>query len=334
MTVLVTGGGGFLGGAIVEQLLARGETVRSMARHAYPALESRGVTCFQGNLADSNAVAMAVDGCDAVIHVAAKAGVWGDYDSYFQANVVGTRNILDTCTRYGVPRLVYTSTPSVTFAGQDEDGVDETMPYAATFLNHYAATKAQAEQEVLAANSDTLATIALRPHLIWGPGDNHLVPRLISRARAGKVKLVGDGTNQVDATYIDNAAAAHLAVLDALKPGAACAGKPYFISNGEPIEMGALLNRILAAADLPPVKKSVPPAVAYAVGALMEAVYGLLGKKEEPLMTRFVARQLATAHWFDISAARRDFGYAPTVTMDEGMERLAAWISASGEFKD
>lgn len=334
MTVLVTGGGGFLGGAIVEQLLARGETVRSMARHAYPALESRGVTCFQGNLADSNAVAMAVDGCDAVIHVAAKAGVWGDYDSYFQANVVGTRNILDTCTRYGVPRLVYTSTPSVTFAGQDEDGVDETMPYAATFLNHYAATKAQAEQEVLAANSDTLATIALRPHLIWGPGDNHLVPRLISRARAGKVKLVGDGTNQVDATYIDNAAAAHLAALDALKPGAACAGKPYFISNGEPIEMGALLNRILAAADLPPVKKSVPPAVAYAVGALMEAVYGLLGKKEEPLMTRFVARQLATAHWFDISAARRDFGYAPTVTMDEGMERLAAWISASGEFKD
>lgn len=331
MTVLVTGGGGFLGGAIVEQLLARGETVRSIARGTYPALEARGVACFQGDLADADAVAKAVEGCDAVIQVAAKAGVWGDYDDYFRANVVGTRNVLDACKAQGVPRLVYTSTPSVTFAGEDENGVDESMPYAPKFLCHYAATKAQAEQEVLAANSDTFSTVALRPHLIWGPGDNHLVPRLLSRAKAGRVKLVGDGTNRVDATYVDNAAAAHLNALDVLAPGAACAGKAYFISNGEPIGMGDLLNQILAAAGLPPITKSVPPGMAYAVGSVMEWAYRLLGKKEEPLMTRFVARQLATAHWFDISAAKRDLGYKPAVSMAEGMERLAVWISARDE---
>ena len=324
MTVLVTGGGGFLGGAIVEQLLARGETVRSISRGAYPALEARGVACIRGDLADAAAVAKAVEGCDVVFHVAAKAGVWGDYDDYFQANVTATRNVIEACRAYGVPRLVYTSTPSVTFDGEDEDGVDESTPYATQFLCHYAATKAQAEQEVLAANSADLATVALRPHLIWGPGDNHLVPRLIARAKAGKVKIVGKGGNLVDATYIDNAAAAHLAAMEHLAPGAACAGRAYYISNGEPIAMDALLNQILAAAGLPPITKKIPAAAAYAVGAAMEKTYKMLGKTEEPIMTRFVARQLATAHWFDISAARRDLGYEPGVRMAEGMARLAA----------
>lgn len=326
VTVLVTGGGGFLGGAIVDQLLARGESVRSIARSAYPELEAKGVTCFQGDLADLEAVNPAVDGCDAVIHVAAKAGVWGPYEDYFQANVTATRNILDACTAHGIPRLVYTSTPSVTFSGEDENGVNESIPYAARFLNHYSATKAQAEQEVLAANSETIATVALRPHLIWGPGDNHLIPRLIERAKAGRVKIVGKGGNLVDATYIDNAAAAHLAALDRLAPDAPCAGKAYFISNGEPIAMDELLNRILAAASLPPITRKVPAGVAYAAGATLEWLYGLLGKDEEPVMTRFVARQLATAHWFDISAARRDLGYEPAVSTEEGMAQLAVWI--------
>ncbi len=328
MTVLVTGGGGFLGGAIIDQLLARGESVRSISRSAYPALEAKGVTCIQGALADAQALSNAAEGCDLVFHVAAKAGVWGRYEDYFEANVVGTRNVIEACKTHQVPHLVHTSSPSVTFAGEDENGVDESIPYAPTFLCNYPKTKAQAEQEVLAANDGTLHTVALRPHLIWGPGDNHLVPRIVARAKAGRLKLVGDGSNRVDATFVDNAAAAHLAAADELHGDGTCAGKAYFISNDEPIAMKDLLNQILAAADLPPVTKSVPPGLAYAVGAAMEGAYRLLGKAEEPMMTRFVARQLATDHWYDISAARNDFGYTPTVTMTDGMERLKAWLGA------
>lgn len=327
MKVLVTGGGGFLGGAIIDQLLARGIEVRSISRGKYPALEAKGVECIQADLSNANAVTAATEGCDAVIHTAAKAGVWGDYDEYFEANVTGTRNVILACKAHAVPKLVYTSTPSVTFAGDDEDGVDESMPYAENFLCHYAATKAQAERDVLAANGGTLSTVALRPHLIWGPDDHHLVPRVIARAKAGKLKLVGSGKNRVDATYIDNAAEAHLCALDVLNPDAACAGKAYYISNDEPIPMGALLNRILEAGGLPQVTRRVPPAVAYFAGAALEKIYGALGKKEEPIMTRFVARQLATAHWFNISGAKRDLGYRPSVSMDEGMRRLAKWLA-------
>ncbi len=329
MKVLVTGGGGFLGGAIIDQLLARGIEVRSISRGKYPALEAKGVECIQADLSNANAVTAAMEGCDTVIHTAAKAGVWGEYDAYFDANVTGTRNVILACKAHAVPKLVYTSTPSVTFAGDDEDGVDESMPYAENFLCHYAATKAQAERDVLAANGGTLSTVALRPHLIWGPGDHHLVPRVIARAKAGKLKLVGNGKNRVDATYIDNAAEAHVCALDVLNPDAACAGKAYYISNDEPIPMGALLNRILEAGGLPPVSRSVPPVLAYVVGAALEKIYGTLGKDEEPIMTRFVARQLATAHWFNISGAKRDLGYRPSVNMDEGMRRLENWLKAS-----
>lgn len=333
MTVLVTGGGGFLGGAIIEQLRTRGIDVRSISRGNYPALQAKGVECIQADLADANAVTAAAAGCDAVIHTAAKAGVWGDYQDYFDANVTGTRNVILACKAHGVPKLIYTSTPSVTFAGTDEDGVDESMPYAETFLCHYAATKAQAERDVLGANGGTLSTVALRPHLIWGPGDRHLVPRIIARAKADKLKLVGNGKNRVDATYIDNAVEAHLRALEVLGPEATCAGKAYYISNDEPIAMGALLNRILEAGDLPPVTRSVPPALAYFAGAVLEKIYAALGKKEEPIMTRFVARQLSTAHWFNISSAKRELGYRPAVSMDEGMKRLAEWL-ASGTAAD
>lgn len=327
MKVLVTGGGGFLGGAIIDRLLARGYSVRSFARGDYPSLVAKGVQSIRGDLTNGEAITAAVAGCDAVIHTAAKAGVWGSYASYFEANVTGTRNVILACKAHAIPKLVYTSTPSVTFAGADEDGVDESMPYAETFLCHYAETKAQAERDVLAANGGTLSTVALRPHLIWGPGDHHLVPRVIERARAGKLKLVGSGRNRVDATYIDNAAAAHLCALDALAPEAACAGRAYYISNAEPVPMGDLLNQILAAAGLPPVKRKVPPALAYAAGALLEKVYSALGKAEEPIMTRFVAKQLATAHWFNIEGARRDLGYSPEISMAEGMKRLAPWLA-------
>jgi nucleoside-diphosphate-sugar epimerase len=225
---------------------------------------------------------------------------------------------------------VYTSTPSVTFAGDDQVGIDESTPIAPVFLCHYPATKAHAERMVLEANGPELATVALRPHLIWGPGDPHLVPRVIAQARAGKLRIVGTGESLVDSTYIDNAAHAHLCAIERLAPGAPCAGKAYFISNGEPLPMAELLNRILTAADVPPVTRRVPAALAYAAGAVMECGHRLLRKSGEPRMTRFVARQLATAHWFTLDAARRDLGYAPIVSTDDGMRQLAQWCQRGG----
>jgi len=319
---LVTGGGGFLGLAIVRKLRERGDEVRSFSRGAHPALNELGVESVRGDLADESAVVGAARGRDIVFHVAAKAGVWGPAESYHRANVVGTDNVLKACTAEGIERLVYTSTPSVTFAGTDQAGVDESEPYPEQYLNDYSRTKSIAERRVLESNGEDLATVALRPHLIWGPGDPHLVPRILDRARSGRLRLLGDRPNEVDSVYVDNAADAHILAADRLTPGAAIAGKAYFITQGEPMPLADLINRILAAGGLPPVKRRIPPGFAYFLGAVLESVYGLLSIEEEPPMTRFVARQLSTAHWFDISAARRDLGYAPAVSLDEGMERL------------
>jgi nucleoside-diphosphate-sugar epimerase len=323
MKALVTGGGGFLGGAIVRRLRQRGDSVRSFSRGNYPELDALGVEQSRGDLADADAVSAAVDGCEVVFHVAAKAGVWGPWREYYQANVVGTENIIAACRKHTVRRLVFTSSPSVTFAGVDQNGVNESEPYPPRFLAHYPHTKAIAEQLVRAANGDELATVALRPHLIWGPGDPHLIPRLIARARAGKLRRIGKRPNLVDTTHIENAALAHVLAADRLDIGSPIAGRTYFISNGEPEPLWDFINRILAVAGLPPVTRTMSPAVAYAAGAVLEFAYRLLGRSAEPPITRFVARQLSTAHWFDLSAARRDLGYVPLVSTEEGLGRLS-----------
>ncbi len=319
MTALVTGGGGFLGSAIVRLLLARGQRVRIAARGDYPAL---GVEQVRGDLAAPGVAERAVAGCGVVYHVAAKAGVGGRLGEYRRANVEATRRLLAACRAAGVRRFVYTSSPSVVFDGTDMEGVDESVPYPRHHEAFYPQTKAVAERMVLAANGPTLATVSLRPHLIWGPGDNHLVPRILERSRAGRLRRIGKGT--VDATYIDNAADAHLLAGERLDIGSPVAGKAYFIANGEPIPTWDLVDRILAAAGLPPVRRSVDPRLAYAAGWVLEAVYAVLWPHAEPPMTRFVARELATSHWFDLSAARRDLGYVPRVSVEEGLRRLEA----------
>lgn len=325
MKILVTGGGGFLGQALCRGLVERGHEVASFNRGHYPALEALGVRQVRGDLADREAVLGAAKGVDAVFHNAAKAGAWGSYDSYHRANVVGTRNVLDACRAHGVGRLVYTSTPSVTHRAThpvEGLGADE-VPYGENFQAPYATTKAIAEKETLAANDANLAVVALRPRLIWGPGDQQILPRLVERARAGRLRIVGDGGNKVDTTYIDNAAQAHFDAFEHLAPGAACAGRAYFISNGEPWPMRELLNALLDAAGAPRVDKTLSFRAAYRIGAVCEALWKALPLKGEPPMTRFLAEQLSTAHWYSMEPARRDFGYVPRIGMQEGMRQLA-----------
>ncbi len=324
MKALVTGGGGFLGGAVVRKLLARGDSVRSFTRSAYPWLAELGVEQIHGDLGNPAEVRAAVAGCDVVFHVAAKAGVWGRYKEFHAANVVGTQNVIDACRQAGVSKLIYTSTPSVVHTGADLEGATENLPYAKHFLAHYPATKALAEAAVLSANDSALSTVALRPHLIWGPGDPHLIPRVLARAKSGKLRRIGTRPVKVDVTYVDNAADAHLLAADKLAIGAACAGKAYFLSNGEPVLLWDFLNRILTDAGLPPVTRSVPVVVARAGAFALEAVYRTLRLRAEPPTTRFVVAQLSTSHWYDIAAAKRDLGYAPAVSVAEGLRRLAA----------
>ena len=324
MNALVTGGGGFLGAAIVRRLVARGDGLRSLSRGRYPELDALGVEQIQGDMADADAVEAAVAGCDVVFHVAARAGVWGPYAAYHRANVLGTQHVLDACRKHGVRRLVYTSSPSVVFAGRDMEGVDESAPYPRHYEAAYPETKAEAERRVLAANGPGLSTVALRPHLIWGPGDNHLTPRILERGRAGRLRRIGRANKLIDSTYIDNAADAHLLAADRLSPGSPVAGKAYFITNGEPMPIWDLVNRILAAGGLPPVTRTVPVWLAYTASGVLETEYKVLRRRDEPPMTRFLVRELTTAHWFNITAARRDLGYEPKVSIAEGMRRLAA----------
>jgi nucleoside-diphosphate-sugar epimerase len=326
MKALVTGGGGFLGGVIVRMLHERGDQVRSFSRDNYPALTALGVEQMHGDLADQLALIEAAKDCDIIFHVAAKAGIWGDYNDFYRANVTGTANVLEACRVNGIDKLVYTSSPSVVFDGNDVEGGIESLPYPTRYEAHYPKTKAMAEQMVLAANSPELATVALRPHLIWGPGDNHLAPRIVAKGRTGKLRRIGDRPNLVDTVYVDNAARAHLQAADRLTPGSPPAGKAYFISNGQPIPLWEMVNYILAAADIPPVTRSISPRLAYTIGCICEGLWGLMHLPGEPPMTRFVAHELATAHWFDISAARRDFSYDPVVSIEEGLVRLRQWL--------
>lgn len=330
MKALVTGGGGFLGGVIVRMLRERDAEVVSFSRGDYPALSKLGVTQLRGDLADFNAVTAAASGCDIIFHVAAKAGVWGNYADYHAANVTGTESVLAACRAHGIRRLVATGSPSVVFNGGDIEGGDESLPYPDHYAAHYPLTKMLAEQLVLQANCPELATVSLRPHLIWGPGDNHLIPRIIEKALTGGLKRIGSRPCLADTVYIDNAATAHLLAADRLYPGSQVAGKAYFITNDQPVPLWDMVDRILAVAGLPPVRGKVSPEIARFIGGWCEKIWGLLHLTGEPPMTRFVADELSTAHWFDISAAKRDLGYHPEISIEEGLTRLQEWLPASG----
>ena len=330
MKVLVTGGGGFLGKAIITQLLKEGHQIHTLNRSHYPDLQSLGVRCFQGNISVIKDVERAAEGVDAIIHTAAKAGMWGDYDDFYQSNVIGTRNVIATCKKLGIPKLVYTSSPSVTFQGQDQESVDESVPYPSNFNAHYPATKAIAEKEVISSKDDSLSVVSLRPHLIWGPGDNHLAPRLIAKQKSKRLRFIGDVSSTIDAVYIENAAQAHVIALNKLSKDSIINGKNYFISNHEPWPTETVINTILHSAGLDPVRKRLPLRLVMILATFLENIYTFFKIKKEPPMTRFVAQQLSTSHWFDNKAAREELGYIPKVSMVEGFEKLKQYYRLHG----
>lgn len=329
--VFITGASGFIGGKIAERLLGEGRAVRVLARRPIPGLEKLGAKIIRGDLHDFPALREGCDNAGTVFHVAGRVGVWGPRTEFFRTNAGGTRNVIAACRAAGVPRLVYTSSPSVVYNGSDLSGVDETAPLCQRAPSAYPMSKAEAERVVSAAHSPELATISLRPHLVWGPGDQNLIPRVLAQARAGRLKIIGSGRNKVDLTHITNVVDAHL-----LAEGALCAsqtsslksqlppagGRAYFITNGEPVVLWDWINELLRGMGISEIQKRVSLNTATCVGGVLEALWRVLMLKGEPPMTRFIAKELATDHWFDITAARRDLGYVPRISVAEGTAEL------------
>jgi nucleoside-diphosphate-sugar epimerase len=328
MRILVTGGGGFLGTWIIKELLKNPKyIVTNISRHVYPHLEDMGVPTIRGDITRKEDVERALSqGFDAIFHVAALAGVWGKYETYYSINYLGTKNLIDEARSKGVSRFIYTSTPSVVFGKEDILDGNEELAYPEKFLTAYAQTKALAERLVLSSNdSATFMTCAIRPHLIWGPGDPHLFPRVIQRGREGKLKIVGDGENLVDISYVENAALAHVRAFEALESHSRVCGQAYFIGQEKPVKLWPFINQVLGFAKVDPVLNAIDVKTAYRIGWLLEKVYGLLGvQKPEPPMTRFVALNLAKSHYFSHEKAKRDFGYEVRVSTEEGLRRTFA----------
>lgn len=329
MKALVTGGGGFVGLYIVEQLLDRGDEVHVFCRGNYPMLKQLGVNVIRGDIRDSSAIINGCKNIEAVFHTAAVPGVWGSWSYYHGINTQGTINVIDACRNNAVQKLIFTSSPSVVFDGRDHLNADETLAYPETYLCHYPHTKALAEQAVLAANDpDRLLTVSLRPHLIWGPRDNHLIPRLITRAKAGRLRIVGSGENYISMAYVENVAHAHLQACDALSKDSEVAGQAYFINETEPVNLWEWLNTLLERAQLPPISKRISTANARRIGSALETVYGLLRLTREPPMTRFVAEQLSTSHTYSTAKAEQDFGYKSIVSVADGLAKLEPELRA------
>lgn len=318
---IVTGGGGFLGKALCMRLLNEGFTVRAIQRGEYPELVTAGVQCFREDIANpSHAFSNIFEGVQVVFHVAAKVDMWGAYQDFYAANVQGSENVLAACKQAGVTQLVFTSSPSVVSSSSDLRGVDESEPYPTHYKAFYPQTKAMAEQRILAANSDTLYTCALRPHLIWGPNDTNLIPTILERAKADRLIQVGNGENTVDVTYIEDCVEAHVCAMRALNTSPAARGKAYFISQDEPVKLWAWINEVLAAHDMPPVKKRIPRSVAYALAFLFEK-WASTSSTRTPLFTRFLVEEMSTDHYFDITRAKELLQYQPRYSMEQAMQQ-------------
>ncbi|MGA1794161.1 MAG: NAD-dependent epimerase/dehydratase family protein [Thermoplasmatota archaeon] len=323
---IVTGGGGFLGRAIIRKLLEGGYEVANYSRGDYPELRKMGVKVIRGDLSNLEETKRAFKGFDVVFHVAAKVGYWGKKDDYWKVNVEGTKNVIEACLQNKIKELVFTSSPSVIFDGKDMEGVDESVPYPKEYDSPYSESKAEAERILLAANSEQLRTISLRPHLIWGPGDTHLIPAIIERAKKGKITRIGKGNNIADMVYVDNAADAHVLADRALRDNPDCRGKAFFISNDDPQNVWEFIDRLASLAGAKPITRSVPTNLAFVGAVFTEAFYKMFKKGKDPPLSRFLVRELSTSHWYDISAAKKELGFVPKVSIEEGLKKLKKWI--------
>ena len=317
LKALVTGGGGFLGKTIVRQLLEQGAEVTILSRSHYPEVEEMGAKSLQLDISQKAGLKEACEGMDVVFHVAALAGVWGPRERYFSINVEGTRNMLDAARAAGVPKFVYTSSPSAVWNGEDEEYItEEDTTYPTTFMTAYPESKAEAEKLVLAANCPEMAVCALRPHLIWGPGDPHLVPRILDRYK--RLRMIGDGNNLVGICHVENGAHAHLLAADKLSPDSVIAGKAYFITDIQPVNMWNWINLLLERLGKEPIYRKISAERAFTLGRFLEWVWRTFRLSGEPFMTRFVARQLSSSHYYNLTAAQEELGY--TELVDPGKE--------------
>ncbi len=328
VNVLVTGGGGFLGRYIVEQLIERGDSVSSLSRGHYPELINMGVRCFQGSLANSDFVLKSLQGHDAVIHTAAKAGFWGPKESFWEPNVTGTENMIKACKTLSIDKLVFTSSPSVVFDGKAQSGADESLPYPEIYESAYPETKGISEQLILQANGEDLKTCALRPHLIFGPRDPHLLPKLLNRAVSRQLIQVGSGKNKVDLTYVEDAARAHLLALDRLTDGSPVCGSAYFISQDEPVVLWDWVRTLLEKLRIQPIRKQISLSTARVIGSVFEFGYKLFSLKGDPRMTRFLASELAKDHYYYVGKAKTELEYRPQYSMEEALDKTLPYLKA------
>lgn len=328
MKILVTGGGGFLGSEIVRLCKNRGDDVRIVARSQYPEIEALGCEAVQGDLADFEVAEKAVADCDAVINTAAKAGVWGPRSDYERANITTTENLLKAMQKHGTPYFIHTSTPSVTFDGTNVENGAQDLPYPTTFASYYAETKSIAEKMALSAS---MKVTALRPHLIYGPGDPHLLPRVLDRHRSGQLKRVGNGENRVDITYVTNAAWSHLDALDAFARGEDDGnGRAFFVSDDHPVKLWSFIDQIATELGHGKIPGNVSHGVARFAGAVLEGVHKTFRPSVEPRMTRFVADQLSTSHWYDMTPLKEAFGYFPRVSFDDAVQATVEDLTSRG----
>lgn len=322
MKILVTGGGGFLGSAICRQLAELGHETIAFQRSPATHLKPHGILSAQGDITDYSQLSSTAIGCEAIVHTAGKAGIWGKPEDFRRINVHGTANVIRACHEHKIPYLVHTSSPSVVHAGGDIAGGNESLPLATEFSAPYPETKAEAERLVIAANDENLKTTALRPHLIWGPGDPHILPRLLAKAKGGRLALPAP-EKIIDTIFVENAALAHVKALEELTASARCAGKAYFVTNNEPMPQGEIIGKLLAALGVDVKIRAVPAKIAMTAGTLCETAWRTFNLKGEPPVTKFSVEQLATAHWFNTAAAERDFGYIPPITIAEGLKILS-----------
>jgi nucleoside-diphosphate-sugar epimerase len=325
--VLVTGTGSLLLGGIASELVRRGDDVVCLQRRPSTFVGHQNAHQVLADICDVDAVAQAAQGCDAIIHGAARVGIVGSQKEFFDTNVTGTKNILQAAEQHSISRLVFVSTPSVAHTGDSLIGAPAGEAEIGRSRSYYAESKAIAERTVLNARNEHLAVVAIRPHLVWGPGDTQLVGRIVERAASGHLAVIGTGNALVDSTYIDNAISAHIAALDALHIGSACDGKAYVISNGEPRTVNELMRSMCDAAGIPFEPRHVSLAMGIRLGSVIERLWPLM-KSSEPPLTRFVAEQLGTAHWFDQRAVQQDLGWTPQVSLDEGFQRLTQWFAS------